>query len=98
MNTMIKLGLYLKMKHKTKVSGVLATLILGFGFLICGVVMIAKDLVAVGINIRTMQESGFGGYLLLLIGIVFLIVTYFSLSPFGRIRKFFEDDSKKRKG
>jgi len=85
------------MKHKSNISTIWISLTLGIGFLIIGIAMITNDLVAVGIN-RTMQESGFGGYLLLLIGIVFIVVTYFSLSPFSRIRKFLEDNWKKRKG
>jgi hypothetical protein len=83
------------MKFKTKIEDVLPTLLLGVFSLIWGIVMIAKDLVAIGIN-RTLQKTGFGGCLPILIGIVFLIVTYYSLSPYSRIREFFEKRRKKK--
>lgn len=76
------------MKKKSSVPTF--TLILSLLFIAMGVTMIAKNLVAVGINSRTLQPSGFGGALLILIGIIFLIVSYFSLSPFSKIRQFFE--------
>ncbi|MBS9525931.1 hypothetical protein KI659_18060 [Litoribacter alkaliphilus] len=54
--------------------------------MISGVVMVVRNLVAVGINSRTLQSSGFGGHYLILIGLVFLGVAYYSLSPFSRWR------------
>lgn len=83
------------MKLKTKIEDVLPTLLLGVCSLTGGIVMIAKDLVAIGID-RTLQKTGFGGYLPILIGIVFLIVTYYSLSPFSKVREFFEKRRKKK--
>lgn len=85
------------MSHKTKISDVLPTLVFAIGFITWGVVMIVKDQVAVGTNSRTLQTTGFGGHLLILIGVVFLYVTYFALSPYSRIRRFFEEGWKKKK-
>lgn len=69
-------------------------------FIIGGIIMIAKDLVAFGVNSRTQMLSGFGGHLLILIGSIFMVVAYYSLSPFSRIRRFFEgglENEKKNK-
>ena len=59
-------------------------------FIAGGVIMLRDDLVAFGVNSRTLSSSGFGGHLLILAGLIFLVVAYFSLSPFGKIRRFFE--------
>ena len=84
------------MRVKTKLTDVLATLILAVLFIVGGIIMLVKDLVAVGIN-RALQFSAVGGYLLILVGLVFLLVTYFSLSPFSKIRQFFEGGIKGKK-
>lgn len=55
-------------------------------FILLGGAMIVKGLVAYGVNSRTLKMSGLGGHLFILIGVIFLIVTYYSLSPFSRIR------------
>lgn len=66
-------------------------------FIIGGIFMIVKNLVAFGVNSRTLSPSGFGGHLLILIGCIFLVVAYYSLSPFSKVRRFFEGDSGKEK-
>ena len=53
-------------------------------FILMGGAMVVKGLVAYGVNSRTLKMSGLGGHLF--IGVIFLIVTYYSLSPFSRIR------------
>ena len=55
-------------------------------FILMGGAMVVKGLVAYGVNSRTLKMSGLGGHLFILIGVIFLIVTYYSLSPFSRIR------------
>lgn len=59
-------------------------------FIGCGIAMIVKDLAAIGINSRTQSLSGFGGQLLILIGFIFLVVGYYGLSPYSKVRQFFE--------
>ncbi len=54
-------------------------------------------MVAVGINSRTLQRSGLGGGLLIFVGLIFLIVTYYSFSPFGKIRNLFQHRHKMKK-
>jgi hypothetical protein len=58
--------------------------------------MIVEDKVAVGHN-RALQPSGYGGHFLILVSLIFFVVTYFSLSPFGKIRQFFEGKTVIRK-
>jgi hypothetical protein len=65
--------------------------------IIGGIIMISKDLVAVGVNSRTLSVSGFGGHLLILGGCIFLVVAYYTLSPFSKIRSYFEGGTKKGK-
>ena len=55
-------------------------------FILMGGAMVVKGLVAYGVNSRTLKMSGLGGHLFILVGVIFLIVTYYSLSPFSRIR------------
>jgi len=55
-----------------------------------GIWMITNNKVGYGTHRLTLQQTGSGGELLILIGVVFLIVTYFTLSPFNPIRKFLD--------
>lgn len=70
-------------------------------FILMGGAMIVKGLVAYGVNSRTLKMSGLGGHLFILVGVIFLIVTYYSLSPFSRIRNinfnFFKRKRKKNR-
>lgn len=59
--------------------------------------MIAKNLYAYNVRARYGSYSATGGHLIILVGIIFLIVSYFSLSPFSKIRKFFEGGVKRSK-
>lgn len=64
--------------------------------IICGIKMIVYKLGAVGVNSRTLAPSGFGGELLILLGLILLVVAYYSLSPFSKIRQFLKGDLKNR--
>lgn len=67
--------------------------------LLTGGVMLVNNLSVYGINRRTLMVSGYGGHLIILIGIISLIVTYYSLSPFSKIRNVdFNFFKKKRNG
>jgi hypothetical protein len=68
---------------------VFPTLLLALLFIAAGVIMIANNMVAVGINSRTLQRSGLGGGLLIFVGLIFLVVTYYSFSPFSKFRNLF---------
>ncbi len=85
------------MTHKPKLSDSLPTLVLGVGFVCWGVVMIAKGQVVVGTSSRTLQTNAYGGHLLIFFGVVFLYITWASLSPYSKIKRFFERRRKKRK-
>lgn len=83
------------MNYNSDFFKALPTLSLAILFVTLGIIMAIKNQVVVGINSRTMQFSAVGGYLLIFVGIIFLAVSYFSLSPFGKIRRFFEGVAKK---
>lgn len=81
---------------KTDFYSFLLSLSLGIVFILCGTFMILNNLIGYGIRSLTQNQSAISGHLFILIGILFLVVSYFSLSPFGRIRKFIEGSIKKR--
>ena len=66
-------------------------------FIISGITMLSKDLVGVGINSRTQSFSAVGGPLFIFVGFIFLAVGYYGLSPYSRIRRFFEDSNIRKK-
>ncbi|NEM97516.1 hypothetical protein [Pontibacter burrus] len=85
------------MKFKSDHSGVFLFLSLSLLFIISGALMIINGAVAYGINSRTLMPTGFGGHYLILGGLIFLVVAYFSLPPFGKIRRFFEERMKRKR-
>lgn len=72
-------------------------LIMSIMFILMGVAMIVKGMVGIGINSRTKMVSGSGGHLLILAGIIFLVVTYHSISPFSKFRNLGKIFTKRRK-
>nr|MBI1229205.1 hypothetical protein [Cytophagales bacterium] len=72
-------------------------LIMSIMFILMGGAMIAKGMVGIGINSRTKMVSGYGGHLLVLAGIIFLVVTYYSISPFSKVRNIGKMFTKNRK-
>ncbi|PTX22307.1 hypothetical protein C8N40_101129 [Pontibacter mucosus] len=85
------------MKGKADNVSTISFFLIAIVLIIWGIKMIVKNLVAVGINSRTLSLSGFGGEYLILMGLIFLVVAYYSLSPLGKIRQFLEGDFKNRK-
>ena len=65
--------------------------------IVAGIWMILNNKVGIGIDGLTQQLTSGGGPLLILIGFILLGVTYFSLSPFSKLRQFFEGSSKRKK-
>jgi len=72
-------------------------LIVSILLVILGGLMLMYNLSVYGVNLRTHMVSGFGGHLLILIGIISLIVTYYSFSPFSKIRNLDKMFTKKRR-
>lgn len=62
-----------------------------------GLLMVINKLSIVGLDYYTKLGNVTSGYFLIIIGIVIVAVGYYSLSPFGKIRKFFEEGKPKRK-
>jgi len=59
--------------------------------IIWGIIMLFNDLVGVGKHYLTQQLTAGGGWLLILLGVIMLFPTYYSLSPYSKIRRFIED-------
>ncbi|WP_017734088.1 hypothetical protein [Nafulsella turpanensis] len=74
------------MKVKNNYTGFIFAIV----FLALGIGMISQDMVAIGVNSRTHSLSGFGGSLLIFVGIIFLVVGYYGLSPFSHLRRIIE--------
>jgi amino acid transporter len=85
------------MKPRIKISSALFQFVIAIVFMGSGIFMLIRNLVVGGVYARTNQTSGFGGWFLMLFGLVFLVVAYFSLSPFSRMREFFEGNKSKGK-
>jgi hypothetical protein len=71
-------------------SGFWAFLVIATCITAYGIWMIVVDRVAVGVSSRTFQPTGFGGHLLIFLGVVFYVIAYYSLSPFSKLREFLE--------
>ena len=64
-------------------------------FMSWGIYMMFNGKYGVGVDGFTQQYTATGGELFLLVGLIFLLTTYYSLSPYSKIRNFF--NSRKRK-
>ena len=78
------------MKNRNDFHVIIFPLSISLFFLFFGGYLLFNDLLAVGRNSRTLGFSVFGGHLMILVGLIFLVITYFCLSPFNKIREFFE--------
>lgn len=68
----------------------LPTLLLSISCIGFGLYLTINNLVIVGMSSRTLQPTAKGGELFILVGLIFLVVTYYSISPFSRLRQFIE--------
>lgn len=82
---------------KDKPQNFLLGLLLGVVFIVWGIIMITNNLYGVGFREEYGSYSVVGGQLFIFVGLIFLIVAYFNLSPFNKIRKFFEGGLFKRR-
>jgi len=55
------------------------------------------DITKSGKHYLTQQNTVFGGPIIIFLGLIALIIGYYSLSPFGRVRKFFENGLRRKK-
>lgn len=75
----------------------LALLLSAIASFIIALYLILGNLVATGSNLRGLQPTAKGGEYFIFIGLFFLIATYYSLSPFSRLRQFIEGKTRTRK-
>lgn len=73
------------------------TLLLSMLLIIAGVIMIIEKMVGVGFRAMYAKTSGAGGELFIFVGIILLVVTYFSISPFSKFRQLFEGSTRRKK-
>lgn len=59
-------------------------------FFAVGLYLILNDKYMVGSHSKTQQYTAQGGEICILIGVIMLFVTYFTLHPFGKIRSFID--------
>ncbi len=84
-----------KNQNKINNSAIALFLMALFG-IIGGTVMLIENKAILGRH-RDLSLNVVDGWIILFVGLVFLVVAYFSLSPFGQIRQFFENFGKKKK-
>src|SRR5688500_12216458 len=88
-------------KYEQREGGIwryLPTSLLSLLFIGVGLYLLTNNLVIVGTDARYHQPTANGGEIFLLGGLIFLLVTYFSLSPFSRARQWIEGEGKSRRG
>ena len=81
-------------KYEQREGGIwryLPTSLLSLLFIGAGLYLLTNKLVIVGTDARYPQPTANGGE-------IFLLVTYFSLSPFSRARQWIEGEGKSRRG
>src|SRR5688572_12700589 len=84
-------------KYQQRAGGTwryLPTLILSLLFIGVGLYLLMGNLIVVGTDARYPQATANGGEIFLIVGLIFLIVTYFTLSPFSRLRQLIEGKTK----
>jgi Zn-dependent protease with chaperone function len=72
-------------------------LALAIMFILWGMYMIINENYGSSIDSWSLQYTATGGELLILLGVIFLIVAYYSLSPFSKVREFFEKPVKRNR-
>ena len=85
-----------KQKEKgTKSSWVVfAYAIIFTGF---GIYLIIRNKYTIGIDHLTQKGTATSGHYFLLFGLIFFVVAYFTLSPYSKVRGFFENRRKTKK-
>jgi len=69
--------------------------IIGCLLILTGIYMLINDVIGVGRHYLTQQPSVLGGWLVIFVGVLILVIGYFSLSPFSKIRNFFKKRTKR---
>jgi hypothetical protein len=72
-------------------------LAIGFLFVLAGILMLVFDIVKVGKHYLTQQQGTIGGTIIIFLGLLTFLIGYFNLSPFSKIREFFEGGRKSKK-
>ncbi len=59
--------------------------------------MLAFEIYKVGKHYLTQQQTSVGGYFVIFISLITILVGYYSLSPFSKLREFIEGTGKRNK-
>lgn len=81
---------------RNKFSGAIY-FIIGSLLLVAGIIMLVFDITKVGNHYLTQQQSAVGGFFVIFISIIILVIGYFCLSPFSKLREFFEGTGKRKR-
>lgn len=65
--------------------------------LVTGIIMLVFDINKVGKHYLTLQQTSVGGYFVIFISLINILIGYYSLSPFNKLREFVEGTGKKNK-
>ncbi len=82
-------------QSKDRVWGLVGMIVFSLFLIGWGIYLMVSNKYAKGYDHYTQQATGSGGEYFILFGIIFGIVTYFTLSPFSKFRSFFERRRKK---
>lgn len=85
-------------KNKSESKDYPIGLIFGILFIAIGLAWVIKGFYGVGISSWTMKYTATGGELFIFVGLIFLYVSYHSISPYSKYRKFFEGRKKRKNG
>lgn len=77
-------------KDKDHIWGIIGATIFSIFLIGWGIYMLVSGKYAKGYDHYVQQETGAGGEYYILIGVILIVITYFTLSPFGKIRRFFD--------
>ncbi|WKV11493.1 hypothetical protein [Marivirga harenae] len=81
---------------RNKFSGAIY-FIIGSLLLVAGIIMLVFDITKVGNHYLTQQQSAVGGFFVIFVSLIILIIGYFCLSPFSKIREFIEGTGKRKR-
>jgi len=85
------------LNHNKGNRSALFYLVIGLLLVGSGILMLAFDIVKIGRHYLTQQQGTIGGTIVIFIGLLIVLVGYFSLSPVSKIREFFEGKSRIKK-
>ena len=82
---------------KIKKYGDIFWFIISLLLILMGIYLIVEDKAILSRNQRFQKDTVYGGYFLIILGAIFSLVWFYTISPFSSFRKFFEGGKKQKK-